>query len=227
VNPPDTDNSTDVYDAGAAVGYARPKNAASANLRLVPAFDACTSSNSTHGAPLALPSCNPPNPTSDHLTLGAPDVTGTPAISQESLDLQVQGESPINNTNGDQADVKIDLLVDDVRNQVSPFSDYAGELRGVLGLRIIDRYNGPTLSGAATVQDLDIPFNVTCVATGGSAGGTCNVSTTIDTLSAGTVLESRRANWQLKQFQLFDGGPDGDADTANNTLFMVQGAFIP
>jgi hypothetical protein len=49
----------------------------------------------------------------------------------------------------------------------------------------------------------------------------------MDGLTANTVLESRRSIWQLNQFQVFDGGPDGDAETANNTLFMTQGLYAP
>jgi hypothetical protein len=39
--------------------------------------------------------------------------------------------------------------------------------------------------------------------------------------------ESKRSNWQLGKLQIFDGGPDGDAETADNTLFAVQGLFVP
>ena len=44
----------------------------------------------------------------------------------------------------------------------------------------------------------------------------------------GTVTEGKRAVWELGQVQVDDGGADGDADTAgDNTLFMVQGVFVP
>jgi hypothetical protein len=37
-----------------------------------------------------------------------------------------------------------------------------------------------------------------------------------------------RAIWELSKTRVFDGGADGDADTAgDNTLFAVQGVFIP
>ena len=83
VNPPDTDNSTDIYNASAATGYARPKGASPINIRLVPAFAQCSGASPagmTHGAPLAVPSCSPPDEASNHLTIGAPDHTGTPAL---------------------------------------------------------------------------------------------------------------------------------------------------
>ena len=42
------------------------------------------------------------------------------------------------------------------------------------------------------------------------------------------MVESKRASWQLGQVQVFDGGPDDDADTVpGNTLFAVQGVFVP
>ena len=229
VNPPDTDNSIDVYDAGAAVGYARPKGATPVVLRLVPAFEECTTSNdnAVHGPPLNVVSCSPPQEESGSLTVGSPDHTGTAVSSSGFMQFKVQGESPINTANGDQADVQLDFELSDVRNNTSPYTDYTGELRAVIGLRITDRYNGPTLTGAATASDLDIPFNVACTATGGSAGSNCNISTTLDGLTAGTVRENSRSVWELGQFEVFDGGPDGDANTANNTLFMVQGTFIP
>lgn len=37
-----------------------------------------------------------------------------------------------------------------------------------------------------------------------------------------------QAVWELGQVRVFDGGPDGDADTAgDNTLFMTQRVFVP
>jgi hypothetical protein len=226
-NPPDSDNSTDIYDAEAPVGYARPTSATPTNLALVPAFEDCTSPDGSHGAPLNSGSCNPPVPTSGFLTVGAPDVTGTPANSRGSISLKVLGESPIDDLNGDQADVQFQFQLSDVKNQASPFSDYIGEVRGVIGVRITDRHNGPTLTAPATVSDLDIGFTAVCAPVGGPQGSSCNVTTTLDTLSGGTVRENRRSVWELKQFKVFDGGPDGDVDTANNTLFMVQGTFAP
>ena len=230
VNPPDTDNSTDIYDAEAAVGYARPKGATPINIRLVPAFAQCSGaspSGMTHGPPLAVPSCSPPDELSNHLTIGSPDHTGTAPLSSGLVTFKVVGESPINQSNGDQADVQVDFELNDVRNNTSPYTDYTGELQGVIGLRITDHYNGPTLTNSATASDLSVPFTVACVGTGGTEGSNCNLTTTMDGLTANTVLEGRRSIWQLGQFQVFDGGSDGDAETAGNTLFMTQGLFAP
>ena len=43
----------------------------------------------------------------------------------------------------------------------------------------------------------------------------------------GVVKEIRRANWQIGQVQVFDGGADGVVSTNPNTLFAVQGVFVP
>ena len=32
---------------------------------------------------------------------------------------------------------------------------------------------------------------------------------------------------ELGTIQLLDGGPDGDGDTADNSLFATQGVFVP
>jgi hypothetical protein len=53
------------------------------------------------------------------------------------------------------------------------------------------------------------------------------VTTSADALTFGTVPESRRSIWQLGQTQVFDGGPDGDTATNDNSLFAVSGIFVP
>jgi hypothetical protein len=227
ISATDTDTSADVYDAGAPVGYARPKGASPVSFRLVPAFKACSSGNASHGVPLASSSCSPPVQASDFLTVGAPDANGNAANSAGLVELKVLGETPIDPLNGDQADVQIKFEFSDARKK-SDLSEYTGELQGVLGLRITDRYNGPTQTAPATVSDLSVPFTVACASTPSpSIGGACNLTTTVDTLSPGTAREAQRAIWQLQQVKVNDGGPDGDVDTADNTLFAVQGAFAP
>ena len=37
----------------------------------------------------------------------------------------------------------------------------------------------------------------------------------------------RRALWELGKLRVLDGGADGDAETGPNTLFAVQGVFVP
>jgi hypothetical protein len=221
-------NRSDTYETtGVNCRYARPVSATPLHIPFVPAAKACTSSNATHAAPLAAPSCNPPQPASSNLTVGTPDVNGNSAASTGAVDLKVVGESPINPDNGDQADVQINARITDVR-KASDFSDYTGELRLILPLRVTDRYNGASLTEPATTADSPFGVNLNCSATTGPEGGDCNVATTADAVTAGFVKEGKRSVWGLNQVQVFDGGADGDADTAaDNQLFEVQGAFAP
>jgi hypothetical protein len=209
------------------VGYARPKSATPISVALVPAYDECTSSNATHGAPLAVPSCKPPVQSSDYLTIGTPDANGKAPAAAGSVGLKVLGESPIDFTNGDQGDVQVTARFSDVRKKTD-LTDYTGELRIALGLRITDQYNGTSLHGRATAVDAPLGFNMSCAATDGTEGGLCNVATTADAVLGDTVREGQRAVWGLDQINVFDGGADGDADTTgDNTLFLTQGAFAP
>ena len=78
-------------------------------------------------------------------------------------------------------------------------------------------------------QDTSFAVTVPCTATGGTAniGSTCSIDTTADAVLPGVIKESRRAIWQLGQVQVFDGGSDGVVSTNPNTLFAVQGVFVP
>jgi hypothetical protein len=138
------------------------------------------------------------------------------------------GENPINPDNGDQADIQLTTSITDVRNK-SDLTDYTGELRAVLSLRITDRHNGASLETPATVADSAFNYKMSCSATDGPEGGACNATTTVDAVTgADLAREGKRAIWDLGQVQVFDGGSDGDADTAGgDTLFATQGLFAP
>jgi hypothetical protein len=42
------------------------------------------------------------------------------------------------------------------------------------------------------------------------------------------AVEGNRAQWELDQVKVYDGGADGDADTTgDNTLIAVQGLLVP
>jgi hypothetical protein len=211
-------------------GYARPKSATPLNLALVPAYDECTGSNPagmTHGAPLAVPSCEPATQSSDYLTVGTPDANGEAPNSNGLLTLKQLGESPIDPNNGDQADVSITASISDVFNQ-SPVTEYTGELRGVLGLRVTDRLNGDFQDYPGTASDATLGFTLSCASTPGSEGGDCNVATTADAVLTNLVQEGKRTVWGISSFELYDGGADADADTTgDNTLFAVPGLFAP
>jgi glucose/arabinose dehydrogenase len=55
-------------------GYTSPVGASPIRVSLVPAFNSCTGANSTHGAPLNFPSCNPAARTSSTARLGTKSI---------------------------------------------------------------------------------------------------------------------------------------------------------
>jgi hypothetical protein len=77
---------------------------------------------------------------------------------------------------------------------------------------------------------------VDCAATPTSIGAECSVSTTLNAVLPGAVLESKRANWQLGQIRVDDAGPNGTGygtgcppgcGDGDETTFMRQGIFVP
>ena len=199
---------------------------------LSPGTGACATPNRTHGTPLAFPSCNPPVQTSNFLTIGSPDANGAGANSNGFILLRVKATSP--------EDVLIKANITDVRclpatsatvcnsANAADGPDYSGQLQGTAQIRISDHYNGPGLNEAATVVDIPFPVNGTCAnTTATTIGGTCTVSTTANTVVPGSVKDTQRGVIEIQQLQITDGGADGLVSTADNTLFEVQGIFIP
>jgi hypothetical protein len=200
----------------AASAYARPRGAGPVVVSLVPAFAACGSPNTSHGAPLVSGSCNPPRQASSYLTVGTPDANGQAAGSTGSLRLDVVP-----------GDVRVAGGVTDVRNKAD-LSDYTGELQARLTLRVTDRLSGTSGSDPATSVDTPLMITIPCVATSTAAGGTCSVATTANAVLPGVVPDGRRSIWELGPVTVFDGGADGIASTASdNTLFAGQGLFVP
>jgi glucose/arabinose dehydrogenase len=208
-------------------GYPRPKSATPVRVPLVPAYQQCTAPNRTHGPPLGFGSCNPPQELSARLTVGTADANGQPTSSSGLVRFRAVVGDP--DTPADEADVGLRLQLTDVRRRAD-LTDYTGELRASVATRITDGDNPPPAGGApdGTVTDNPFEFTVPCTATGStSIGATCSVTTTVDAVVAGAVKEGMRANWQLGQVEVFDGGPDDDGDTTPNTLFARQGVFVP
>lgn len=219
-------------------GYPRPKGASPFSVSLVPAFDPCAASNRTHGAPLAFGSCSPPAQSSGYLTVGTFDANGAPADSIGRARITPIVGNP--STPADEADVRLATSISDVRCRATvigcaggPLSAYTGALREQFSLSIVDRYNGGSALEAATGQTFQafqplfrIPLPCTASPTAG-AGSVCSVDTTVDTLVPGAVREGDRAEWQLGQIQVWDAGEDGNIDSDDNTLFAVQGVFVP
>jgi plastocyanin len=198
-------------------GYPRPKGASPLRTSLAPAYKPCTAANRTHGAPLSFPSCNPPVQVSDFLTVGSPDANGRAANSTGSVTLKVLSAP---------ADVRVITSLTDIRKK-SDFSDYAGELQTRLPLRITDKYNGASLTEPAT-GDTSFPVTVPCTGTADTTvGSSCTVVTTANAVTPGAVVDGARAIWDISNVQVFDGGADGVASTAGNTLFADQAVFVP
>ena len=216
----------------ASASHVRPKGATPLRASLVPSFKACGTPNRTHGAPLAFPSCNPPVQTSNFLTVGSPDANGAGANSTGFILLRVDAVPP--------EDVLITSTISDVRCQGATAAavcnsantaagpDYSGQVQGNATIRISDHYNGPGLTEAATVVDIPFPVNGSCVNTVATTiGGTCSVNTTANAVVVGSVKDNQRGVIGIGQLSINDGGADGQIATADNTLFGVQGIFIP
>jgi hypothetical protein len=219
-------------------GYPRPKGATPLDVSLVPAFDSCFSANDTHGAPLAFGSCAPPAQSSSYLTVGTPDANGQLPTSIGRARIDVLPGDPL--TTADEADAAFKTSISDVRCRAGgivgcggPLQDFTAGLREVFSIQITDKFNGGSSAEAATVQAFPafrMPFAlaVPCTATPDpDKGATCAVATTLDAIDPDIVSEGRRATWELGQIQLWDPGADGNIDSDDNTLFAVQGLFVP
>jgi len=230
---PDGTNIVDLTDGGQPDwqpipinSYPRPKGATPFRASLTTAYDPCTAPDRTHGPPLAFGSCSNPQQASSHLTVGTGDANGLPARNEGELKLSTQVGAP---GGPDDADVHIALFMDDVFTNA--LADYTGEIRARVTLQITDKDNTPHPGGPGAATTTLIPLDViaTCTAVPDpQEGSVCTANTSADALAPGTVKEGRRAIWQLGRAEVYDGGPDGDADTpAGDTLFATQGLFIP
>ena len=166
--------------------------------------------------------------------MGTPDANGAGARSIGFIKLRVKTTSP--------EDVLISGSISDVRCLPSEAAsvcsdansadgpDYSGQLQANAVIRITDHYNGSGLNEVATVQDIPFPITLTCSNTADTAiGGSCNVNTSTPVVCDQCgVKEGQRTVVQLDQLRVFDGGSDGQVSTtSDNTLFMVQGVFVP
>ena len=216
-----------VYNGADRAGYPRPKSASSVRVSLVPAYNACTASNRTHGPPLASASCNPPVRSSANLTFGTPDANGEAANSTGSVHIKaVPGDT---GTGPDEADVAITVSITDVRRTTAGLPDYTGQLQLRLPLRLTDKINGgPAGFEHGTLQDRNFDATVPCTGTASTTiGSTCTLATTADAVVPGVVVEAKRTMWQLGQIQVQDGGSDGVASTTPNSPFAAQGVLVP
>ena len=218
--------------------HPRPKGASPLYASLVPAYNPCGTPNRTHGPPLAFPSCNPPVQASTAVTVGSPDANGAAANSVGFVKLNVK---PGVVGPPDTSDVLITASISDVRCKAGTTAcgnanaadgaDYTGELQGNATIRISDHWNAVAPGGgpdAATVIDIPFPVPAACANTASTAeGGLCTANTSANTVVPGSVKTGKRAIVEVGQITITDGGPDGLNGTTPNTLFEVQGIFIP
>ena len=218
----DTDGLQDAYAVRLpdGAGYPRPRGATPVRFSLVPAAAPCTAPNRMHGPPLAFGSCNPPVSGSPNLTVGVGDGSLAFAKSQGHVRMEVIVGAP---GGIDDSDLGISLALTNVMNKPS-LSDYTGELRATADVRLTDR-----AQGVPATTELEFGFTVPCAATADTTlGGDCRVFTSADAVVPGSAAEGTRAIWGLGQMRVFDGGVDGDGDTAgDNSLLAVQGVFVP
>ncbi len=125
----------------------------------------------------------------------------------------------------DDSDVDIRFSLTNVM-RASDLSEYTGELRTEVTVRLTDREAGIS----STSLDFPFGFTVPCTPTPGSSAeaSTCASLTSANALVPGAITDGTRAVWALDKLRVYDGGPDEDADTeGDNSLFATQGVFVP
>ena len=107
-----------------------------------------------------------------------------------------------------------------------PGEDYAGSLEARITIQMTDHDNA---GDPATVQPFSFTFEVPCGTTADTTvGSTCSIHIPFSELVGVWVADDQRTVWELDRLQLWDGGADGDGLTpGDNTLFAIQGIFIP
>lgn len=235
--------------------HVRPQGAAQFRVPMVIAYNACAlPGNRTHGPALSFPSCAPPVQASDWLTVGTTDANTFAPQSNGSVSITVcpagtTGTGACSTPAGMSVpDVRLAGSATDVRCRVglsggqgqcegAALSDYTGEVEANAQIRITDHHNNATPGGTgdtATVIDVPFPVVVDCSANpaGGTAtaiGGTCSVITRANAVVPGAVVPTKRANVEIGQVFVLDGGQDGltASTTDNQDHFGRQGIFIP
>jgi DNA-binding beta-propeller fold protein YncE len=198
-------------------GYPRPLAAPDVRVSLVPAFAPCTSPDRRHGPPLDAPSCSGPRLVSAQVVPGA----------RFAGSVRIAAQAGNASTTADEADVAIRLDVQDVRT-AGTLSDYAGELQFALDLQVTDAQPFGGAIDPATTATIGYSVPVPCEGTADTAtGARCTVSTSADAVAPGTISEGWRALWQVGRLRVLDGGPDGRAETADNSALATQGLFVP
>jgi glucose/arabinose dehydrogenase len=208
----------------------RPNRPAASPLQvaLVPAFRQTISASqcqarggaaSTHGAPLALASCNPPA----YVPGTAARLAGTGSAQMTVVEGNLV-------TAANDADVSISVSAADVRDRQSG-GDYdpsgGADVSLEARLRLSDTYNGTYGSDPATASDFQFPVPIGCSPTASAAtGSTCAIATTANALIPGAIREGTAASAQVFGVRLKDSGPDRLEGNGDDKLFAQQGLFV-
>ncbi len=208
-------------------------------LSLVPAYTPCAASSSTHGPPLAFPSCTPPAQSSAQATVGSPDAFGGAANFVGSLKFEVIVGTP---GPPEDTDVRVRWDLTDVRcvptgarcgaSNASGPADYSGQLGFSFRIRSTDHWNAVAPGGGidpATGEDVTLTAGFTCGGTAStSTGSACKSFTSYNAFFPGLAKDTKRVVQETDDVHIYDGGADGVASTsADNTVFLRQGVFIP
>jgi hypothetical protein len=227
--------------SSAVAVHDHPKEASPIHIAFVPDFRQTISTTqcanrgglaSTHGSPLALPSCNPPA-----LAPGTAAHTGVKASSGADITVVPGDTDP---TNGDQADVTLVGISTDVRQGSATGVDYdpnptGADVTSLSKIRISDAYNttgtqpcSSTTSCEATVTDLDFTVPTACAATADpTIGSTCQVNTSADQVVPNVTLENRQAVVQIFRIRVKDAGANGFVGDTDDRGAFMQGIYIP
>jgi hypothetical protein len=210
--------------------YDHPRLASPAKVSLVPNYRQTISSsqctargglNSTHGAPLALASCNPPG-----FTPGTQAHIGPGSRSWASYAV-IYGDT--NPGNGDQANMTLRASLNDIRTAGG--ADYnpnaaGADLTLVTKLRFTDRLNGGSQTDPGTASDFDYSTPIDCVSTAGPEGANCSLDTSADAITPNTVRENKATVVQVFRYRVNDSGTNGTRGDADDRTFAVQGIYI-
>jgi hypothetical protein len=179
--------------------------------------------NGQHSPPLGTPSCNPP------VALGVAHF-GPQASSGTTFISVVPGNQ---STAANEADVNYAVNLSDIRNGSASGSDYdpnpsGADITFLHRWRITDLQNGPGGgTDAGTTTDLDFGVPVTCAATGGPEGSSCNANTSANAVMPGAIKEGQRMNVQVFRTRVNDSGSNGIRGDGDDSLFGQQGVYIP
>jgi hypothetical protein len=242
----DTDTTQDVYAESVGLGYPRPQAAAQLRVPLMVAYKECTAPNKFHAPPLDGPSCDPALQESDFLTVGIAPARGAGLVKVTVCSSGTTASGICSTPSGMTApDLRLESSLADVRCRIGApaqpncepaagGSDYTGQVQAKLKIRITDKHNSPTSGGsgeAGTATSVSLSFTLGCAnnpaADPFQIGGTCAAVTRANAVAPGSVSGGKRSNWELGRIEVFDGGADGLAATADNTLYETQGVVVP